>query len=141
MTRRPRLTGREIIAALRKGGFDVVRVKGSHHLLRHADGRTTTIPVHSARRSDQAYSQKSCGMPVEPRRSPRLALGGTSRYSAITHGDESGCRKGRNKAVTPLYNILRQLIRLHALNEKSWIRLRHIWDTLASNVQSLCIFH
>jgi predicted RNA binding protein YcfA (HicA-like mRNA interferase family) len=43
MTRWPRLTGREIIAALRKAGFDVVRVKGSHHLLRHPDGRTTTI--------------------------------------------------------------------------------------------------
>ncbi|WP_254940614.1 type II toxin-antitoxin system HicA family toxin [Cyanobium sp. Morenito 9A2] len=33
--------------ALRKLGFDVQRIKGSHHFLRHADGRTTVIPVHS----------------------------------------------------------------------------------------------
>jgi len=47
MTRMPRLTGREVIAALAKGGFEVVRVKGSHHFLRHPDGRTTVVPVHS----------------------------------------------------------------------------------------------
>jgi predicted RNA binding protein YcfA (HicA-like mRNA interferase family) len=32
---------------LRKAGFDVARVKGSHHFLRHADGRGTVVPVHS----------------------------------------------------------------------------------------------
>ena len=47
MTRLPRLTGREVIAALKKAGFDVVRVKGSHYRLRHADGRVTTVPVRS----------------------------------------------------------------------------------------------
>lgn len=46
MRRLPRLTGREVIEALGKGGFNVVRIKGSHHLLRHDDGRTTTVPVH-----------------------------------------------------------------------------------------------
>lgn len=47
MTRLPRLTGKEIIAALKSAGFEVVRVKGSHHRLRHADGRVTTVPVHA----------------------------------------------------------------------------------------------
>jgi len=47
MTRMPRLTGREVIAALAKAGFEVVRVKGSHHFVRHPDGRTTVVPVHS----------------------------------------------------------------------------------------------
>ena len=47
MTQLPRLTGREVIAALGKAGFEVVRVKGSHHRLRHADGRVTTVPVHA----------------------------------------------------------------------------------------------
>ena len=47
MTRLPRITGREVVAALRKAGFDVARVKGSHHFLRHADGRGTVVPVHS----------------------------------------------------------------------------------------------
>jgi len=46
VTRLPRLTGREVIDTLAKGGFKVVRIKGSHHLLRHDDGRTTTVPVH-----------------------------------------------------------------------------------------------
>lgn len=27
--------------------FEVVRVKGSHHFLRHADGRCTVVPVHA----------------------------------------------------------------------------------------------
>jgi predicted RNA binding protein YcfA (HicA-like mRNA interferase family) len=47
MTRMPRLTGREVIAALAKAGFKVVRVRGSHHFLRHPDGRATVVPVHS----------------------------------------------------------------------------------------------
>lgn len=46
MTKLPRLTGKAVIRALRKAGFEVVRVKGSHHFLRHADGRTTVVPVH-----------------------------------------------------------------------------------------------
>ena len=47
MTRSPRATGRQLIAALRGLGFEVVRVKGSHHFLRHPDGRATVIPVHA----------------------------------------------------------------------------------------------
>lgn len=46
MTKLPRLNGRELIAALGRAGFSVVRVRGSHHILRDADGRTTTVPVH-----------------------------------------------------------------------------------------------
>jgi predicted RNA binding protein YcfA (HicA-like mRNA interferase family) len=47
MPRRKRLTGKELIRALKKVGFEVVRVKGSHHRLNHPDGRVTTVPVHS----------------------------------------------------------------------------------------------
>jgi predicted RNA binding protein YcfA (HicA-like mRNA interferase family) len=43
----PSLTGREIIAALGKIGFAVARVRGSHHILIHSDGRRTVVPVHS----------------------------------------------------------------------------------------------
>ena len=46
MSKLPRLTGRELIAALRKAGFDVVRVRGGHYMLRNAEGRTATVPVH-----------------------------------------------------------------------------------------------
>jgi len=47
MTRLPRIRATEAIAALRKVGFEVVRVKGSHHVLVRPDGRTTVIPVHA----------------------------------------------------------------------------------------------
>ena len=32
--------------ALRKAGFEVLRMKGSDNFLRHPDGRCTVIPVH-----------------------------------------------------------------------------------------------
>ena len=41
------ITGKSLVLALRKLGCDVKRIKGSHHFLRHPDGRTTVIPVHS----------------------------------------------------------------------------------------------
>ena len=47
MTKLPALTGKKLIAALAKAGFEVVRVKGSHHFLRHSDGRATVVPVHA----------------------------------------------------------------------------------------------
>jgi predicted RNA binding protein YcfA (HicA-like mRNA interferase family) len=48
MTRLPRLTGRKVINALGRAGFCLVRSKGSHHFLRHDDGRCTVIPVHGS---------------------------------------------------------------------------------------------
>jgi len=47
MSRLPRITGDDLIAALSRADFNVVRVKGSHHFLAHPDGRTTVVPVHS----------------------------------------------------------------------------------------------
>ena len=46
MAKMARLTGQEVIAALKKAGFEVLRVKGSHHFLGHPDGRRTVVPVH-----------------------------------------------------------------------------------------------
>ena len=46
MSKLPGLTGKKFIKALGKAGFEVLRVKGSHHFLRHSDGRTTVVPVH-----------------------------------------------------------------------------------------------
>lgn len=48
MTRLPRVDGHAVIAALARAGFEVIRIKGSHHVLRHSDGRVTTVPVHGA---------------------------------------------------------------------------------------------
>jgi predicted RNA binding protein YcfA (HicA-like mRNA interferase family) len=46
MSRLPSLTGRQILTALERLGFAVIRIRGSHHYLRHADGRATVVPVH-----------------------------------------------------------------------------------------------
>lgn len=46
MTRLPRVPGLKVISALKHAGFEVIRVKGSHHFLRHPDGRATVVPVH-----------------------------------------------------------------------------------------------
>jgi len=47
MSRSPRITGAELVSALARTGFIVVRIRGSHNFLRHDDGRTTVVPVHS----------------------------------------------------------------------------------------------
>jgi predicted RNA binding protein YcfA (HicA-like mRNA interferase family) len=46
VTRLPVTTGHELIRLLVQIGFYEARVHGSHHLLRHADGRRTAVPVH-----------------------------------------------------------------------------------------------
>ena len=47
MSRNPRVTGADLIAVLEGVGFRVLRMKGSHHFVRHEDGRSTVVPVHS----------------------------------------------------------------------------------------------
>lgn len=48
MTKLPRVDGPTIIAVLGRADFEIVRIRGSHHILRHADGRVTTVPVHGS---------------------------------------------------------------------------------------------
>jgi predicted RNA binding protein YcfA (HicA-like mRNA interferase family) len=43
----PAIKGKDLISALRGVGFVVVRIKGSHHFIRHSDSRATVIPVHA----------------------------------------------------------------------------------------------
>ena len=47
MSKLPSLAGKALIKALKKAGFEEIRIKGSHHFLRHHDGRCTVVPVHS----------------------------------------------------------------------------------------------
>ena len=42
----PVLTSHQVIAALNKAGFEIMRQKGSHVRLRHPDGRVVTVPDH-----------------------------------------------------------------------------------------------
>lgn len=46
MSNLPSLDGKRLIKLLQKVDFEIIRVKGSHHFLRHPDGRATVIPVH-----------------------------------------------------------------------------------------------
>ena len=46
MSNFPTVTGAQLVKALRKLGFEVIRIKGSHHFLQHSDGRCTVVPVH-----------------------------------------------------------------------------------------------
>ena len=47
MTRLPRLKGKDLVRALRRAGFEIVRTRGSHFYLRHPDGRASVVPVHA----------------------------------------------------------------------------------------------
>ena len=47
MSKLPSITGKDLLAALGKAGFEVIRIKGSHHFVRHEDGRATVVPVHA----------------------------------------------------------------------------------------------
>ncbi|NJR63207.1 MAG: type II toxin-antitoxin system HicA family toxin [Cyanobacteria bacterium CRU_2_1] len=49
MAKLPNLTGSELITALQKIGFEVVRQKGSHVRLKHDDNRVVTIPIHAGK--------------------------------------------------------------------------------------------
>lgn len=47
MSNEPSISGKQMIRSLSRHGFDVLRVKGSHHFMSHPDGRSTIVPVHS----------------------------------------------------------------------------------------------
>ena len=47
MGKLPTISGKNFIQFLQSLGFIVIRIKGSHHRLKHPDGRVTTIPVHN----------------------------------------------------------------------------------------------
>ena len=41
------IPAKRVIKLLNKIGFEVVRQRGSHVILKHPDGRVTVVPVHS----------------------------------------------------------------------------------------------
>ena len=48
MPKLPRVTGREMVVFLERNGFQVLRVRGSHHFLSKQELRTS-VPVHGNR--------------------------------------------------------------------------------------------
>jgi len=45
----PVLKASELIRVLERTGFVVIRQRGSHVRLKHADGRVVTVPVHAGK--------------------------------------------------------------------------------------------
>ena len=62
MTGVPRRQGREIVDALERAGFVVKRATGSHYILRHPDGRGTTVPVHAGDTLGPGLVKNSCAI-------------------------------------------------------------------------------
>ena len=46
MPQLPVISGKTFLKFLHNIGFVIVRINGSHHRLKHPDGRITTVPVH-----------------------------------------------------------------------------------------------
>ncbi|HWN41351.1 MAG TPA: type II toxin-antitoxin system HicA family toxin [Thermoanaerobaculia bacterium] len=68
MTKLPRLTGRQIVDALGRGGFEVARIRGSHHFLRHVDGRRTVVPLHAGDDRARSFRPDPAGLRADARR-------------------------------------------------------------------------
>ena len=49
MPKLPRLTAREISAALEKAGFSLARQSGSHKIYKNAAGKRATVPFHASK--------------------------------------------------------------------------------------------
>jgi predicted RNA binding protein YcfA (HicA-like mRNA interferase family) len=45
----PAVPAAKVVRALERAGFTVARISGSHHVMRHSDGRTVVVPVHAGR--------------------------------------------------------------------------------------------
>jgi len=41
------MKAKELIKLLEKNGFILQRIKGSHHLYKHPNGKRTIVPLHS----------------------------------------------------------------------------------------------
>ena len=46
MTRLPRVSGKEVLAALKRRGFKVINVEGSHYQLHRPGSKLVTVPIH-----------------------------------------------------------------------------------------------
>ena len=58
MTRLPSLTGEQVVKALGKAGFQVLRQRGSHVYLKHPDGRATVVAVHKGESIGRGLARK-----------------------------------------------------------------------------------
>jgi predicted RNA binding protein YcfA (HicA-like mRNA interferase family) len=60
MSSLPAVSDLRLIKALRKLGFEVIRIQGSHHFVQHPDGRCTVVPDIVVKRLVVACSHRFC---------------------------------------------------------------------------------
>lgn len=58
MTRLVQVSAKQMIRIITGVGFAFQHQKGSHAVFRHADGRTTTIPIHPGENPDRSMIRK-----------------------------------------------------------------------------------
>ena len=58
MARLPGLSAKDFFKVLQNLGFQKIRQEGSHAFFRHADGRTTVVPVHPGEELDRGLLNK-----------------------------------------------------------------------------------
>ena len=63
MSKLPSLTGGQVVKALQKAGFVIIRQKGSQVYLRDATGRSTVVLVHRGESLGKGLLKKSCMTP------------------------------------------------------------------------------
>jgi predicted RNA binding protein YcfA (HicA-like mRNA interferase family) len=54
----PSVSGARVVRALERHDFKIARVAGSHHIMRHPDGRGTTVPMHGNRDLAKGHCHK-----------------------------------------------------------------------------------
>lgn len=47
MPKLPNIKGKQLIQILFRLGYNLDHIQGSHHILRHSDGKKITVPVHA----------------------------------------------------------------------------------------------
>ncbi len=47
MPKLPSIKGKQLLKILQRIGYSLDHIQGSHHILRHSNGKKTTIPIHS----------------------------------------------------------------------------------------------
>ncbi len=55
MPKLPRLTARQVIAAVEKSGFSLARQSGSHMIYKNAAGKRVTVPFHGSKILHRSY--------------------------------------------------------------------------------------
>ena len=76
MSRLPRLADREVLRVLKRAGFQVHRIRGSHHVLKQpTTGRRVVVPVHGETLAPKTLLSVLAAAGLSPEEFERLRKG------------------------------------------------------------------